>query len=186
MLAENSAWVGGALRQRSRNSSYCRRSIRWICAYKCSSLGDPAHSWMVPTKSQKQGGLGQFLQGYRLKRQQEDLSRLKMAVKNRKEKKKSKTHQQWTSWEGVKQLDEEFQRPQLNWGFRRRKWGRFLWRNPQISCIKRSQNRKKGELTEWVKDAEEAAKNTCGSQLSLKVDFYLGRRKAGKNVAWGQ
>lgn len=125
MLAENSAWVGGALRQRSRNSSYCRRSIRWICAYKCSSLGDPAHSWMVPTKSQRQGGLGQFLQGYRLKRQQEDLSRLKMAVKNRKEKKKSKTHQQWNSREGVKQLDEEFRDLNKTGGLREENGGDF-------------------------------------------------------------
>lgn len=48
-----------------------------------------------------------------------------------------------------------------------------------ISCIKGSQNRERGGLGEWVKDGEEVARNTCRSQLSLKVDFYIGRWEAG-------
>lgn len=38
---------------------------------------------------------------------------------------------QWDSCWGAKQLDEEFLSPEQNWGFERRKRGRFLLKNQQ-------------------------------------------------------
>lgn len=74
-------------------------------------------------------------------------------------------------WIAEREWNSQMRSSLTKWDLREENGRNFCGEIHKVSCINRSQSRKKIELGEWVKDDEKAARNVCGSQLSLKVDF---------------